>query len=916
MQDEIVSFGHWLRRRRKALDLTQDALAALVSCSVTTIRKLEADERRPSRQLAELLANALAIDGKDRALFLQVARAERNSEQLQTIAPAPTNPTTAPPPAPVLTPPQPPLPATLTPLVGRSLELEQIATLLDEPTCRLLTLVGPGGIGKTRLAVATIQNPLFADVRCFVALAAVSTPEFLTTSIAQSLGLALSGSNDPQAQLLNYLREKRLLLVLDNFEHLLAGAALVTEVLQAAAQVKVLVTSRERLNIQGEWVLEVQGLPVPAGEQSASSGHSLEAYSAVALFVQRARQVRAGFALSAQNQQQVVQICRLVEGMPLGIELAAAWVHLLSCQEIAQEIERTIDFLATNRRDVPPRHRSLRAAFDHSWQLLTEEEQQVLRHLAVFQGGFTREAAEQVAAATLPLLAALAAKSLLHRGETGRYELHELVRQYAYDWLRTNHEEALVRSRHCAYYQQLAEAAFLPLRTAEQTIWVKRLAAEYGNLRAALAWTLTDKTNVTAITAGLRMGGALWLFWWLGEHWREGATWLEQLLAVRVVSASPGEQLAYQQARARALIGAAILALDRLEPAYALACAEESLPLCRQVDDAWGVAFALFLLGVLGLTEIGNVQQAPAYCQESVTRFRQLDDKRCLSLPLEILGHFARRSGDHQTAVALWEEALQLNRLSGDPTGIAQASDRMAQVWLRQGEYARAQTLLAESLAVYHQLGNRFGAAYALYYLGRIAHVQHNYAQARAHYAASQAIFQEFGSKEASVLIEQGRLLLDEGDLATAHPLLVHSLALAQEGGIAEHLFHGRMALAQSWLAQKQYAEARALFATCLTNAQATHDHDALGAICVGFAQLALAQGEPTRAAQLLGAAQVLWEQIGLPPAPNAQPGYAQCLDTARNHLGETAFRTAWSAGQQQAMGEGEVSKLLTLIAT
>ncbi|MGH8631367.1 MAG: ATP-binding protein, partial [Burkholderiales bacterium] len=428
-------------------------------CSVATIRKIEADERRPSRQIAELLAEVLEIAPDERDIFMKVARGERRVDRLappiqttrlRDLATAGLlDYTTARPRDNLPTPP--------TPLIGRERELAEMARLLGDPQCRLLTLAGPGGIGKTRLAIeaADHQREAFADGAHFVSLAPIRSAEFIVPAIADAIGFAFYGAEDPKAQLLNYLSGKAPLLVLDNLEHLLEGVALLAEILERGPAVKLLATSRERLNLHGEWVLDIQGLPFPDEAGSAE----VEGYSAVALFVQTARRAHVDFVLAAEERPAVARICRLVEGMPLGIELAAAWVRTLSCREIAQEIERNLadprqgmDFLAASMRDVPERHRSIRAAFDHSWNLLSAEEQQVMRQLSVFRGGFRREAAEQVAGATLPLLSALVDKSLLRRTEAGRFDLHELVRQYAAAQLQADPQDEFVTCERFSHY--------------------------------------------------------------------------------------------------------------------------------------------------------------------------------------------------------------------------------------------------------------------------------------------------------------------------------------------------------------------------------------------------------------------------------------------------------------------------------
>ena len=345
------------------------------------------------------------------------------------------------------------LPPAPTPFVGREGELAEIEQLLSDPACRLLTLVGPGGIGKTRLALEAahvmVDTATFPNGVYFASLQPLTSPEFIISTIADALSFQFYSGADPRQQLLDYLREKSLLLVLDNVEHLLEDISLVSEMLAAAPGVHILATSRERLNLREEWVLEVSGLNSPAVETEIN----LESYSAIELFVQQARRVSVGFALDNANQSAVVRICHLVGGMPLGIELAAAWVRALSCEQIADEIERSLDVLETPTRNIEPRHRTMRAALDQSWQLLSDVEQNVFKRLSVFRGGFTREAAEYVARATLRTLTGLVDKSMVRVNAGGRYDLQELLRQYAEEKLgEMPAEQEQTRDRHSTYY--------------------------------------------------------------------------------------------------------------------------------------------------------------------------------------------------------------------------------------------------------------------------------------------------------------------------------------------------------------------------------------------------------------------------------------------------------------------------------
>ncbi len=515
-----VSVGGWLKQRRKALDLTQVELAQRAGCSVFALRKIEAGERRPSKQLAGLLARALEVPAEARDAFTRMARGEISPERLGLVPAAPGGGETPARPAAIAAADN--LPANLPPLLGREADLAALDRLLNDPLCQLLTLIGAGGIGKTRLAIeaAAVKRSSFADGVCFVPLAPLTSAIFLVPAIAGSLGLAFQGQADPHDQLIEHLRDRQMLLVLDNIEHLLQadGVSLLAEILARAPNLKLLVTSRERLNLQSEWVFVVQGLAVPPEDECAQ----VEAYPSVQLFVQRARQAQSGFELQEEDKAAVVSICRMVEGMPLGIELAAAWVSVLTCDEIAAEIaprERPgLDFLATSVRDVPERQRSLRAVFDHSWKLLTGEEQAALRRLTVFQGGFTRQAAEQIVGASLPRLYMLVSKSLVRYEDSGRYDLHEVIRQYALPHFAADSEYEATHDKHGRYYLALLRDREGDLKGTAQREAIRELKDEIDNIRAAWAWAIEHEEFAL-------IGQALRSFGWLcnvGVLYREG----------------------------------------------------------------------------------------------------------------------------------------------------------------------------------------------------------------------------------------------------------------------------------------------------------------------------------------------------------------------------------------------------------
>ncbi len=766
MHDEIP-FGRWVKQLRAALDLTQDLLAERVGCSVETIRKVESGERRPSRQVAERMAQALELPPEERAAFMRAARLQhdRGMETRPSKAaegrpvgeagqPAPQ--AAEPPGAARLA----PLPIALTPFVGREAELAELARLLTDPASRLITLIGPGGIGKTRLALqAAERQASFAHGVAFVALAPVGSIELIAPAIAQALGLAFSGAADPKAQLLRYLRDKELLLLLDNFEHLLDGVDLLTDILSQAPGVKLLVTSRERLLMQREWIVELQGLTVPDSDQSAGT----DGASAVALFVDRARRVKSGFTLSAAESASVVRICRLVEGLPLGIELAAAWARTLSCAEIAQEIARNLDFLAAAARDLPERHRSLRAVFTQSWNLLSDQDRQVLRRLSVFRGNFSREAAASVVlsaepsqpalstqhSALLPILVGLIDKSLLRReaasgGMEGRYDMHELIRQYAGEQLRLAGEDDQAHEQHARYYLALAEEAEPHFRGAGQELWRHRLELEHDNLRAALAWSLAAPGGAEI---ALRLAGALWRFWELHSHFSEGRQWIERALERREEVPAP--------VRAKALCGIGVMteAQEGLE-ARSIALLEESLALRREIGDGQGVAESLLYLG-RRMRNQGDYGRAIALETESLALFRSQRTTWGMAWALLSLGDAMLDQGDLDQAIGRFEEAIDLARAQGDNHTGAWACCNLGRVAHRRGDDARAIDWYNESLALFQEIGSLWGRAETLCELGRAARSQGDDALAAACYHESLALLRELeGTRLISLCLE------------------------------------------------------------------------------------------------------------------------------------------------------------------
>ncbi len=396
------------------------------------------------------------------------------------------------------------LPPQLTPLVGRAQELAQIAAYLNNPAAQLITLVGAGGMGKTRLALHVAERSIdpemnldapFADGVFLIPLSDAAASEdargALFQTIADTLGVELKSKLPAQAQLLNYLRDKSALLILDNFEQFVSEARALSDILRYAPRVRVIATTRVRLNLKHEYLLEIGGLEYPV-----LRGLPLDAmldYSGISLFVQCAQRARSNFELTEENALDVARICGLVEGAPLGIELAASWLRMLSPQEIASEIEASLDFLVTAAQDAPERHRSVRAVFEYSWNLLSPREQEIFRSLAVFRGGFDRDAAAQVVGASLPVLAGLVDKSLLRRSAAGRYAIHELLHLYANEKLSQDKENERVHDAHCRYFAELLTRHQAQLQSEDVGSALTALGAERENVRAAWSWAVSHR---------------------------------------------------------------------------------------------------------------------------------------------------------------------------------------------------------------------------------------------------------------------------------------------------------------------------------------------------------------------------------------------------------------------------------------
>ena len=633
------------------------------------------------------------------------------------------------------------LPMPTTAFVGRSAELHEVAAQLNNPDCRLLTLIGPGGVGKTRLALEVAQRNLsvFPQGVYLVVLSAVTHRERIIQSIADTLQLELTGISEPLLELINVLQDRRLLLILDNFEHLVEDAEILSHILMRSGQIKILVTSTSRLNLQEEWLHPVQGF---------SGG---EAESATQLFLQTAQRVKRDFTLESQRDS-IAEVCSLVDGLPLGIELAANWVHLLSCQQIAEQIRQDPAFLSTSLRNLPERHRSLQVLFEQALSRLNLESREVFLRLSVFQGGFTREAASHVAGASLAMLAALVEKSLLRVPDSGYYDMHMLLNRFAFRLLEETDTLAATENAHLHYYTELAEK-LAKLDDDLQT------SLAYGNLDKALNKALSQQGEHL-----MRLVNALTFYWRRRGYLTEGRQWFKQALT----ATSDNMRL-----RARTLSNAGILAWNQSDFAAAQDLMMQGLKLYRQQYDPDGISYVLRYLGYVALNQ-GEFDIAQTHFEEILSIAQELAKPDLMLVALGNLGQVALDKNDLEGAKSYIEESLVIARQHGSPENVSVLLNNLGNVYLAQNNYAEAHTCYDESLVIARSLDHQPAVAFTLANLGEIAHNQGDYQAALSRYRESILLLSNMGDKLSltAVLESYAFVLMDQGDSERAVLLL------------------------------------------------------------------------------------------------------------------------------------------------
>ncbi len=853
---ESATFGHWLKQRRRSLGLTQAQLAQGVPCAVETIRKIEAGGRRPSKALAEQLAASLRLPDEEHATFVRVALGITDPP-LTSTAPATRSRTN--------------LLAPLTPLLGRDAELMAIHEQLRRSEVRLLTLAGPPGVGKTRLSQEVGRHALdaFRDGVFFVALASLRDPDSIPLLLARALGVQESGAEPLRERVYAMLRDRQMLLMLDNFEQLVAAAPMVTELLGVAPGLKVLVTSREVLHIHGEHVFPVPPLAVPSVEGAGVALEQLTHYAAVQLFVERAQAANRNFVLNRANMAAVAELCVRLEGLPLAIELAAGRSAIFGPRALLARLSDRLTVLAGGARNLPARQQTLRAAITWSYDLLTAEEQLLFRRLSVFVGGCTLEAIEAVCNATGDLrmgtlegVASLIDKHLLQRHSHGdvaaeRFVMLETIRVYAEDQLTNSAEAAALQRLHAEYYLTLASAVEPELLGREPRSWLDYLEQEHDNIRSALAWSQVSDDRAAV---GIKLAVALWQFWKLRGYFSEGRAWLE-----RGLGKSSGPTVSVPATlRAKGLCGAGWLAWDQGDHEKAAVCFQECLEVASNAGDQIGRAYGLLGLGQVARRPRRDFTRAITLFETSLALFQALEHHRGIANSLLGLATVARDQGDYERAVLHYEQSLRACQKACDTRLSANILSNLAITTFLRGDHAGAADYARVCLEQFQELGDKQASARMLNLLGEIERTHDRYEQAALFYRESLSLAQQTG---------------DRGQIA----IEIHNL--------------GHVALMQGDLQQ-----AITYFTEGLRGEWEMANGEGIALCIAGLASTAGVRGQGVRAIRLFGATATLRHRIGGDWWPADRAAFDHHLAAVRDRLDAAAFTQAWHEGRAMTM--------------
>jgi predicted ATPase/DNA-binding XRE family transcriptional regulator len=838
-----VSFGEWLKRRRGAEGWTQEQLAQQIHCSTSALRKFESEERRPSAEVVEQLANIFNIPREEYKAFLQFARGDWQAFGSRSTEAEPWHRSNADS--------QSNLPSSISSFIGRDKEQAEVADLLQKN--RLVTLTGTGGIGKTRLALQVghqLRDDLLDGV-WFVPLDSLSDPALVAQTVASVFEIRASLDRSILDALKNVLRRKTLLLILDNCEHVLeACSQLASTLLLYCPHLRILATSRETLKLAGEATYSLPPLSQP---ETSVLLQDLTGYEAVQLFIERASLALSTFQITEENAQAIMEICRRVEGIPLALELTAARVNILDVPEISKQLQRSFALLSNDPRPTNSRHQTLQGSLDWSWSLLARGEQVFLCQLSVFAGGWSLEAAEAVCDGNvLSLTHTLVQKSLIKvkqepQHET-RYYFHEIVRQYVHEKLMEAGDAGLIHERHLAYFTNLVEQAEPELYRSNQVYWLNKLDDELDNLRIALQWSLDGD-----VPSGLRIAAVPWRFWIRRDYPQEAEDWLGQLLKRYPAS-------------------------DSLR-AHALAVYSN---------------YMFFR---------GKMEKASRMAEQGLLLARSLSDRSSEALSLLVLGKIYAAPGDHSGGSPFFEQSLGIYRALGDKIGQATAIGRLA---IHHTDPAYSLSLFEESLKLHRDLGNLYDIAFCLTNLARNAIYAGDFSSPAVWLEEAGTLFHELGAQpdEADVINIFGVLAYWKGNYQQAIAYLEQAIALDEKVGNRYWATWPRVNMGYVFLRDGKDQLAGKIFKTCLR--QFHKDGSAIGMVYTieGLACLYAGQAQTDLAIRLFACADAMRKKLGNPRPPVEQGNVDKGITACLVKIGEAAFSDAYEEGEKMSLEE------------